>query len=1050
MKKFLFYVVLLSIIFTSNSLILNAKQNDFNPREIIDLNGEWFCEIGGEKSKPARWSHKIPVPGLVDLIKPNINWGEAKYFWYKKKFFIPSDKKHAFAFIKIEQSKYGTEVWFNGKKVGNYIGCYTSSEYDVTSQIKYGEENVLLIRVGQKDTLSPQGAVGGDPEKSSFIPGIWGDVSLILTGNVKIESIQVIPDIEKKIAKARINIKNFANFKQKISISSMILEKKTGKCVSKKLKKSITLGPDEKKTSLFEINIPKMKLWSPDSPFCYNLITQLEVNKHKQDRVETVFGMREFKIKGADFYLNNKKIFLRGSNIAFHRFLSDSKRKSLVWDKEWIKKVLIDIPKEHNFNYFRNHLGQMYNQWYDIADEYGMLLQNEWLFWEMTGTQEELEKEFTQWIIDNFNHPSIIIWDILNEPKEDSKYAIMIKNEVIPKLKKIDPVRPWEYVDFEEDHPYIYSLGPVLNDKKFGFARSLDDIAKSACPTILNEFIWFWLDSKGMPTCLIQTVLPRWMGVSTTKEERLQHQAFIGSELVELFRRMRVDGIAPFVYLSINGHCTANWFSDDIKDLKPKPVLKALKNAFSPFGVSIELWDRHFFVNENRNINVYMFNDYTFSKKGTLRCTIVNTEGKIFFKKQFSVKVEASGMKIYPIDFTFPDITGEFYVKAELIPDDKKNIAISKKIAYVFEKVKPAKQLFNKRIVVLDPDKEIIEFLKFKKIDVVSFNNNNLKNNDLLVIGEGGLNDSSFSSRFYEIDKFIRNGNIMLIIEPSYGVNNAAKIKLPQNNYLMINKKESKEKGGYDSYVFKYSNYKDLPLWDGIEDEHLKMFNGGFGGIMVSDYSVFLLKPFFVRAKSGLSLGNYVIMEFCAGKGLIVISRIQIRDRLVSYKKKDSLYDRRVDPVAQQYLLNLLNTYTQKQKVYNKIEDQIKKDKLDDKKIYCSSIQEDKYSIDYALDNNMLTRWSSGYSDPQWVIINLGKKKKIRGLTLYWETAYAKEYQIIVSDDMKTWRSIYHEDNGDGDIDEIKFSPITTQYVCIFGIKRGTPYGYSLWEVKIK
>ncbi len=1039
-KKLLFFIVVLILV----PCFLLAKS-----RKVISLNGEWYCESGYKDSKPDNWRHKVPVPGLVDLITPKINWKSPKYFWYKKTFFLSSKQEHESAFIKIDQSKYGTEVWLNGENAGYYNGCYTSSEYNITDMIEYDRENILLVRVGQKETLSQKGAVGGDFEKRTFIPGIWGDVSLILTGNVKIKNILVIPDINKKTAKIKISINNLKDIKQVVSVSCMAAEKQSSKKASKKIKKTILLRPGEKKIVKLDVKLFRMKLWSPDSPFLYKMITRVESFGEKLDEIGTVFGMREFKIKGSDFNLNNRRIFLRGGNIAFHRFLSDTKRKDLVWNREWIKKVLIDIPKEHNFNYFRNHLGQMYNSWYDLADTYGMLIQNEWHFWEITGTEDQMKKEFSQWIIDNFNHPSIIIWDVLNEPNEDSKEAKMIKDKVVPVLKKIDPTRPWEYVDFEEDHPYIYSLGPVLNDKKFGFSRSLDDITKSKTPAVLNEFLWFWLDSKGNPSWLTHNVLQRWLGFNSTKAERLQHQAFLGSELVELFRRMRVDGIAPFVYLSIDGHCTANWFLGDIKDLKPKPVLKALKNAFSPFGVSIELWDRHFFINEQRNINVYVFNDDCFPKKGFLKCTIINKNKKVYFKKEMSINIEASGKKIYSVEFKFPDKPGDFYVKAELIPDNKKNTASSEKAAYVFENASPAKQLLKNRIVILDPNNEITKFLKSKKINVVLFNNTILRKNDLLVIGEGGIDDHLYYSRFKEIDKFIGKGNVMLIIEPSYNIKNEVKIKLPQDNFLMIKKKESKTDGGYDSYVFKCPSYKNLSLWESIDDEHLKMFNGGFGGIMVSDYSVVPLKPSFVRAVSGLSLGNSVIMEFSAGKGLIVISRIQTRGRLLSHEKEDSLYSRRIDPVAQRYMLNLLNTYTQKEKVYKEIDDYLKNMQSSGKKVFYSSIQEKQYSGEYACDNNRHTRWSSAYSDYQWIVFNLGEKKKIESISLYWETAYGKEYKIMVSDDMKEWNTVYYEKDGDGGTDKITFNPVETQYVCMFGINRGTGYGYSLWEVEI-
>ncbi|MCL4539232.1 MAG: hypothetical protein M1378_06480, partial [Bacteroidetes bacterium] len=176
--------------------------------------------------------------------------------------------------------------------------------------------------------------------------------------------------------------------------------------------------------------------------------------------------------------------------------------------------------------------------------------------------------------------------------------------------KELDPTRPWESHDFFEDHPYIYSLGPVLVDRKFGYTRSLEEIENSRYPSQVNEYIWWWLDKDFKPSELTKKVVSRWLGEDYSKEGLIERQAFLAAELTELFRRLKVKCMQPFVYLSANDGPTSHWFVGDIAELRPKPVMAALKNAFEPFGVSIELWDRHFFQNEKRNIAVYLFNDY--------------------------------------------------------------------------------------------------------------------------------------------------------------------------------------------------------------------------------------------------------------------------------------------------------------------------------------------------------------------------------------------------------------------------------------------------------
>ena len=103
-----------------------------------------------------------------------------------------------------------------------------------------------------------------------------------------------------------------------------------------------------------------------------------------------------------------------------------------------------------------------------------------------------------------------------------------------------------------------------------------------------------------------------------------------------------------------------------------------------------------------------------------------------------------------------------------------------------------------------------------------------------------------------------------------------------------------------------------------------------------------------------------------------------------------------------------------------------------------------------AVDGDLSTRWSSQFSDPQWLEIDIGVERNISGLVLNWEQAYAKAYDIYLSLDRKKWKKVYEIDNGNGGIDEIYFKETKARFIKIFGRKRKTEYGYSLWEVSIK
>lgn len=101
-----------------------------------------------------------------------------------------------------------------------------------------------------------------------------------------------------------------------------------------------------------------------------------------------------------------------------------------------------------------------------------------------------------------------------------------------------------------------------------------------------------------------------------------------------------------------------------------------------------------------------------------------------------------------------------------------------------------------------------------------------------------------------------------------------------------------------------------------------------------------------------------------------------------------------------------------------------------------------------AVDGNTGTRWSSAFSDPQWIEVDLGQSASISQVVLNWETAYGKAFQIQVSTDNTTWNSIYSTTAGTGGVQTLNVTG-TGRYVRMYGTARGTGYGYSLWEFQV-
>ena len=88
-------------------------------------------------------------------------------------------------------------------------------------------------------------------------------------------------------------------------------------------------------------------------------------------------------------------------------------------------------------------------------------------------------------------------------------------------------------------------------------------------------------------------------------------------------------------------------------------------------------------------------------------------------------------------------------------------------------------------------------------------------------------------------------------------------------------------------------------------------------------------------------------------------------------------------------------------------------------------------------------------SDPQWIYVDLGKEEKVENVTLKWEVACAKEYELQVSKDAKNWKTVYTNKAGKGGTEQIRLEPVAARYVKLVGISRATQFGYSLFEFEV-
>src|SRR5215471_16822534 len=113
-----------------------------------------------------------------------------------------------------------------------------------------------------------------------------------------------------------------------------------------------------------------------------------------------------------------------------------------------------------------------------------------------------------------------------------------------------------------------------------------------------------------------------------------------------------------------------------------------------------------------------------------------------------------------------------------------------------------------------------------------------------------------------------------------------------------------------------------------------------------------------------------------------------------------------------------------------------------------SSTENAGFPASAATDGNTGTRWSSAFSDPQWIQVDLGSTATISQVVLNWETAYASAFQVQVSPDAANWTSVFSTTTGTGGTQTLNVTG-TGRYVRMLGTTRATQWGYSLWEFQV-
>ncbi|MCX8036492.1 MAG: hypothetical protein N3D11_05435 [Candidatus Sumerlaeia bacterium] len=670
---------------------VSASLRAEKPRQIISLDGTWQIEQGAMDAVPKEFTHKVVVPGLVDLAKPafaevGTTSTLRQAFWYRRTFKVKGEIP-AVAILKIHKARYGTKVWVNGQLVGEHLPCFTPAYFDVKPHLKGGgAENELIIRVGAHRTSLPQDMpTGWDFEKYLYIPGIYDSVELILTGTPYIRNVQIAPDIETGTARVVAEIVGAGSTGEAV-VEAAVREVRSGKRAGE-VKSAAAIGPEGETKLDMKIPVQNCRLWSPEDPFLYELTI-----KTPGDAARVRFGMRSFRFdpETRRAILNGKPYYLRGSNVTCYRFFEDAERGTLPWNKDWVERLHRKFKTMH-WNSLRYCIGFPPEFWYDIADETGILIQDEFPIWLLgkapeNPVAEKIIPEYTEWMRERWNHPCVVIWDAQNESHTEET------GKAIRAVRALDlSNRPWDNgwaapqspTDCVEAHPYLCSR--MWQGKGVWKLKDMPSVSPvprlqaaqraTSPPIIINEYGWLWLTRDGNPTCLTTNVYQTLLGPNSTVEQRRVLYARYLAAKTEFWRAHReCAGVLHFCGLGYSrpgdkprpegGATSDHWI--DLRRLKFEPNFeKYVRDAFNPVGLMLDFWAEEVAPGAQQDVKVYVINDLYQDWSGDVIVWILRSDKRISMQSK-PCTVAALGRQILTLKIAFPDLPGDYVMVAEL------------------------------------------------------------------------------------------------------------------------------------------------------------------------------------------------------------------------------------------------------------------------------------------------------------------------------------------------------------------------------------------------
>ncbi|WP_031455572.1 sugar-binding domain-containing protein [Flavobacterium chungangense] len=437
------------------SLLVACASKSKNVRIVEDFNQNWNFKLGDHPTaiqsdfNTADWRtlqlpHDWSIEGAFNKDNPT---KQAQAFlpagkgWYRKTFTLPEDWATKNVSIEFAGVFKNSEVFINGHSLGMRPNGYISFTYELSQYLNFGKENVIAVKVDNDAQPNSRWYTGS---------GIYRNVRLVASEKLHVAkwgTYVTTPEVsaEKASVHLEVTIENKTNSEKEFQLVTSILDANNKEVANAKTTEKIGANTNAKK--IHNLNVNQPKLWDTEHPNLYKIVTTIYENSKAVDNYETPLGFRFFSFDAEKgFSLNGKPTKILG--VCLHH---DNGALGAVENIHAVKRKL-KIMKEMGANAIRMAHNPHSLEMMQLCDEMGFIVQDEFTdVWKKKKVTNDYHKDWDAWHkqdLEDFikrdrNHPSVIMWSIGNEIREQfDSTGIAITRELAQIVKSLDMTRP--------------------------------------------------------------------------------------------------------------------------------------------------------------------------------------------------------------------------------------------------------------------------------------------------------------------------------------------------------------------------------------------------------------------------------------------------------------------------------------------------------------------------------------------------------------------------------------------------------------------------------